>query len=267
MSDNELIFVTAFKDINRNNWQHYNLSNGRYIDYFYTLANNIKYKLIVYLEDDIKNIVIKNKSFGDNIIFEDLKKVNTFYNKFIDNDRKIITSEAYKNKIPDYRKHLPENLYSEYNLINHSKINFVSHTKKTYPNYLFYAWIDFGRMNETIDNVPKNIDISLIPTDKITYHCVNNPPLNRIPAYDMLKSNSVYFLGSSFIVPNNLVEMFESIWEKKLIEWQEINVSDDDQNLVLQLYFDNVELLHKIIHDKWYGMWNKLRKRNVELSF
>ena len=54
---------------------------------------------------------------------------------------------------------------------------------------------------------------------------------------------------------------------KKLIEWQEINVSDDDQNLVLQLHFDNVELLHKIIHDKWYGMWNKLRKRNVELSF
>jgi len=268
MDANEIIFVTAFKDINRTNWEHYNRSTESYINYFYTLANNIKYKLIVYLEDDIKNIVVKNKTFNENIIFEDLNNVNTFLNKYLENDKKIIESEIYKNKVPDYRKKSPEHLYSDYNLINHSKINFIRDTKEKNPNYLFYAWIDFGRMNESIDNIPIDINISLIPKNKITYHFVNNPPFNKIDEEEMLKSHAVYLLGSSFIVPNNLVEKFECLFENKIIEWQEKNITDDDQNLVLQLYFDNPELFYGIKNEKWYNMYSNLRNKtyNIVLS-
>lgn len=264
MTNQEIIFVTSFKNIGRENWNCYNLSNGRYIDYFYTLVNNIKYKLVVYLENDIKEIVIKNKTFSENIQFEDLNRVDTFYNKYIENDKIIITSDIYKNKIPDYRQKLPEHLYSEYNLINHSKINFVRHTKELYPNYLYYAWIDFGRMNESIENIPKNIDMSLLPTDKIVYHFIEDPPLQRIDENAMLCSNYVYMLGSSFIVPNKLVENFESIWEKKLIDWQNKYITDDDQNLVLQLYFDNPELFSKIKNEKWYNMYSNLIKYDIK---
>ena len=260
MYDKEIIFITAFKDINRTNWKHYDRSTSSYINYFYTLSDNIKYKLIVYLEKDVKDIIVKNKSFNENIIFEDLDNVNTFFNKFIENDKKIIQSEIYKNKIPDYRKNSPEHIYSEYNLINHSKINFLRDTKEKYPDYNFYAWIDFGRMNESIENIPKNIDISLIPKNKITYHFVNDPPLNRISEDEMLKSHAVYLLGSSFIVPNELVEYFENIFENKLSEWQEKYITDDDQNLVLQLYFDNPALFHGIKNKKWYNMYANLRK-------
>jgi len=159
MDSLDIIFTTAFKDINRENWNCYEMSTGRYIDYFYTLSDNIKYKLIVYLESDVKDIVTKNHSFNSNIVFEDLNSVNTFFDKFIEKDEIIINSDIYKSKIPDYREHLPEHLYSKYNLINHSKINFVKQTKELYSGYSFYAWIDFGRMNETIDNIPRNIDI------------------------------------------------------------------------------------------------------------
>lgn len=260
MDNQEIIFVTAFKDIGRDKWNCYQLSNGRYIDYFYTLVNNIKYKLVVYLENDIKEVVTKDKTFGENIIFKDLNTVDTFYNKYIENDKMIITSDDYKNKIPAYRANLPEHLYSEYNLINHSKINFVRNTKELYPNYLFYAWIDFGRMNESIDNIPKNIDIGLLPNDKIVYHFVEEPPLQRIDENEMLTSNYVYILGSSFIVPNKLVENFEYIWEKKLVDWQNKYVTDDDQSLVLQLYFDNQELFYKIKNNRWYNMYSNLVK-------
>lgn len=260
MSDKEIIFVTAFKDINRTNWKHYERSTNMYINYFYTLANNIKYKLIVYLEKDIQDIVVKNKNFNENIVFDDLSKVNTFLNKFIEIDVTIMESEIYKNKVPDYRKNSPENLYSDYNLINHSKINFLKDVKGKYPDYNFYAWIDFGRMNESIENVPVNIDISLIPNNKITYHFVNDPPLNRISEEEMLKSHAVYLLGSSYIVPNNLVEYFENLWESKLLEWQEKYITDDDQNLVLQLYFDNPQLFYGIKNEKWYNMYANLAK-------
>lgn len=262
MSNNEIIFVTAFKDINRDKWMTYNVSNGRYVDYFYDLAKTIKYKLVVYVENDIKEFIMNrfNKKFNDNIIFKELTSVNTFFDKFIQKDKIIINSDIYQNKIPDYRKKNPEHIYSEYNLINHSKINFVKHTKNLFPNYLFYAWIDFGRMNERLDNIPKNIDISLLPNNKITYHCVNEPPVDKIDENEMLKSHAVYFLGSSFIVPRDLIESFESLWENKIINWHERWITDDDQNLVLQLYYDTPYLFNKITYADWYGMYRKLIK-------
>jgi hypothetical protein len=174
-----------------------------------------------------------------------------------------MNSDIYKNKIPEYRNYLPEHLYSEYNLINHSKINFVNKTKELYPDYKYYAWIDFGRMNESIDNIPKNLDISLIPNNKITYHYVYDPPKERISEENMLRSNNVYLLGSSFIVPNHMVEMFEQIWKTKLIQWQKRYITDDDQNLVLQLYFDNPSMFYGIKNDKWYNMYKNLQFKQI----
>jgi hypothetical protein len=63
-------------------------------------------------------------------------------------------------------------------------------------------------MNESIDNIPKNLNISLIPKDKITYHFVNQPPRFRIPEEEMLKSHAVYLLGSSFIQIPYLLKYF-----------------------------------------------------------
>ena len=45
MTNNEIIFTTAYKDINRKNWDHYKATNEYYINYFNTLVDNIKYKL------------------------------------------------------------------------------------------------------------------------------------------------------------------------------------------------------------------------------
>jgi hypothetical protein len=261
--ENEIIFTTAFKEIDREKWKHYPVSTGRYIDYFIQLGKYIKYKLIVYLEEEIKDIILKKTSFNENIIFCELSKVNTFLNEFLEKDTEIMNSDIYKNKIPEYRNYLPEHLYSEYNLINHSKINFVNKTKELYPDYKYYAWIDFGRMNESIDNIPKNLDISLIPNNKITYHYVYDPPKERISEENMLLSNNVYLLGSSFIVPNHMVKMFERLWKKKLIQWQKQYITDDDQNLVLQLYFDNPSIFYGIKNGKWYNMYKNLQFNQI----
>jgi len=187
-----------------------------------------------------------------------MNNVNTFYKKYLEKDKSIIESEMYKNKIPAHRKNNPEHLYSEYNLINHSKINFINYTKNKYPDYKFYAWIDFGSMNYDVINVPKNINFNLVP-NKITYKCIKEIPKIIPDANEMLSSDDVYLLGSSFIIYKNLVQVFELIYEKKLTEWYENNISDDDQNLVLQIYKEIPELFHKIYHTEWFGMYHALR--------
>ena len=128
--------------------------------------------------------------------------------------------------------------------------------------YLYYSWIDFGIMNENIENIPNDIDISLL-NNKITYHCIKEPPNNRLTEIEMFNSNEVYFLGSAFIVFTNLVEKFEELWENKIIEWQEKNITDDDQNLILQLYYDYKDLFNKIENTEWFGIFKKLKKINI----
>jgi hypothetical protein len=255
----EIIFTTAFKDIHRSKWNHYQRTNADYYNDFYKLAENIHYKLIVYLEKGVKETM---KQF-DNILFVEINEVDTFYDKYLERDKEIIESESYKDKIPMHRKFNPEHVYAEYNLINNSKINFVKHTKMLFPNYEYYAWIDFGTFNRNIENIPKNINIKLLPS-KITYNCftwLDNA--TRPDPIDMLASDVIYFQGSTFIVHNEYVNLFHDLWEKKLVEFQEKNITDDDQNVVLQIYFDNPMLFNKVYTNNWYSLYKDTLNQKI----
>ena len=270
VNDNKenIIFVTAFKDIGRINWKKYSKSNDEYFNNFYNLAKNINYKLIVYVETYIKNELQEKYSFNNNIIFKDFNEVeDTFFNKYMRAEKIIMSSWIYQNKIPESRKFKnPEHVYSEYTLINHSKINFVSYTKKTNPNYLFYAWIDFGYSRDInmngkctpfIENIPANIKFSKLPK-KIIYHTLKPPPKNRVHPNQMLASEEVYLTGSSYIVDNSLVEKFEVMHEYKILKWQLNYIADDDQSLVLQIYFDNPDLFHLVQVEEYFALYRFL---------
>ena len=249
----DILFITAFKDINRHLWRHYGRTNEEYFECFMRLANSIKYTLIVYVDNYIKDELISKYSFASNIIFRDMTTVDTFLNKYVSTDKAIMNSEIYKNKIPVDRKLNPEHCFSEYNLINHSKINFVKDSQIHYPNYEYYSWIDFGYVKNN-DSIPRNINLSLIPK-KITYHCIRQPTY-RIDPNTMLRSHDIYITGSSFIVHSSLVCKFNELWENKIIEWQKINITDDDQSLILQIYYDNPELFNLIQNNSWFSLFN-----------
>lgn len=254
----DILFVTAFKDIGRGKWNSlYPRKNEEYFEYFLNLANNIEYTLIVYLDTNIKDELLnKNKyKFKKNILFLDSNSLDTFYDKYLFKDNIIMNSNEYKNKIPLERQNNPEHLYSAYNMVNHSKVNFIHNTKLLFPKYEYYSWIDFGYVREA-SNCPKNINIESL-SKKITYHCLEVPNLNnKISENDMLKCDTVFITGSSFIVHNEIVNKFHYIYEKKILEWHKKMVTDDDQNLVLQLYYDNPEIFELKLNNKWFSLYN-----------
>lgn len=197
---------------------------------------------------------IKDIKFNNNIIFRNLDHVDTFYNKYIEIDNQIIDSDEYKSKIPPHRKHNPEYCQYGYNLINHSKICFVKNTKKYYPNYKFYSWIDFGTFNESVDNIPKRLNLNLI-SEKITYSCLNKIPNKKIETDTMLKSDIIFFTGSTFIIYFEYVDTLYNLWNNKIIEWHKKNITDDDQNLVLQIYFDSPDLFDIKYSNHWFSLY------------
>lgn len=254
----KIIFVTAYKDIGRELWYSCSRTNNEYFEYFHNLTQNIEYKLAVFVEKEIEHELKIRYTFNDNIIFIDLNLVNTFLCQFLSSQKVIMNSEIYKNKIPDDRKLVPEHFCAEYNLINHSKINFVSYTKNIYPNYKFYSWIDFGFVRNNLENVPRNINISLLPEDKIVYQIYDKIDDRKDPNF-MLGCHTIFFIGSSNIIPNSLVERFEDLYRNKIIELEQHNIVDDDQALILQIYYDNPELFTIFQSKNWFSFYRHLQ--------
>lgn len=262
----DIIFVTAYKDINRGNWNYFRRTNQMYIDYFYNLAYNIKYKLVVYVEEDILKIITTNHFLNDNVIFKDLNTVDTFLKKHIERESEVMNSDLYKSRLHPVRKETcPENKYPEYNLINHSKVNFMKKTKDLFPNYKYYGWIDFGVVNSNIELIPRNLDLSILK-EKIYCHTYLPLPEDRFDEIEMLQSYDIYILGSGYIAHHSLVETFENLWEQKILDWQNKYISDDDQSLLLQLCYDHKDIIEVIHYDVWFGLYPYLFKDKTILE-
>jgi len=254
--DKDIIFITALRDIGRDKWGKYNRTFDQYLEYFLNLARHIEYNLVVYLSNEHKLIAEKYMS-KNNVIFLDLDQIkDTFYQRYLETDREIIKSEVYQNKIPDRRKNNPEHLYAEYNMVVHDKVNYIRNTKLLFPNYSFYSWIDFGYVRKPVCLI-ENINLSRIPK-KIVYQALTRPPTNKIDEDQMLKSYDIYIVGGAFIIHTDLVDKYAEIYERKIIEWQSRNITDDDQSLVLQLYYENQSLFHLIENKQWFSLFTEL---------
>lgn len=261
---NSIIFSTAFKDIGRNDWLFYKRSNEEYIKNFLFLAKNIRYKLVVYLDDNMFDIM-SEYSFNSNIMFIKMSEVDTFFNEFAESERNMINSNEYKLKLSSYRQNNPEHWCAEYNLINHSKINFVSHTKKIYPMYEYYGWIDFGCIMNNIDDIPKNINFKKLHK-KISYLALKELPAEKISANTMLKVDDIYLAGSQFITHNSLVEKQEQLYRDLLQSWKKEIICDDDQNAILQIYFNNKDLFELFYTSEWFSLFRNHLNSNIQIN-
>jgi hypothetical protein len=251
----DILFITAYKDIGRMRWKHLSRTNDEYFSKFVSITKQIQHTLIVFVEEDIHQQLKTKYTFSDNIIFCDFPKGELFYNNFLESQRQIIESREYQEKIPMERKTVPEHIYAEYNLINHSKINFVRQAKKLFSNYSFYSWIDFG-FGKVLEDLPIKIpNINRLPR-RIIYHSLTPIPETQISPNDMLSENRIFLIGSSYIIPNELVEIFENIYEKKIIELEKEKVVDDDQNIVYQIYMENKEIFALVGGGHWFSFYN-----------
>ena len=80
---NDILFITAFRDINRGNWNHIPRKTDNYCDSFYKFASKMKYNIIVFVNDEIKQFLLNKYQFGKHITFLNLDSIETFYHKYI----------------------------------------------------------------------------------------------------------------------------------------------------------------------------------------
>jgi hypothetical protein len=256
-----IIYTTAFKNIRRDLWETYSRSVNEYVQNFLRMCSVFPHHLVVYIEDDILqflNTIQIPFQIPQHIIFKNAKSVDTFYDRYVEREKEVMKDERYKNKIPQSRRSNPEHLPLGYNAVMHNKVNFLSSTCKTYPNFEHYGWIDFGYLKGFlgVNDLPLDINYSKLNADKITFGVMVNPPENRISPDDMLTEESIFFHGASFIVPKKLVFEYEKIYEKKVLELYDQFVSDDDQNIIYQIYYDHKDMFQYFKMSGWMKLYN-----------
>ena len=241
VSRKKILFVTAFKELGRERWAYWARRTDEYFVSFKNIVECLKHDLIVFIEDDLRDrvqAIVDAAAAADRVTVMDYRSVNSFLVKYLDHERAVMAAPAFRQLVA-HRRDCPETYIPEYTLVNHSKINFLSAAQTARPDYDFYAWTDFGgcRMEGDIMLIIPQLDVDKIP-DRIMYNAFAQPPSERPDETTLLRSGNVHMTGGGFIVPASRVKQFERAWELKLIDWQVRGIADDDQALVLQLFYD-----------------------------
>jgi hypothetical protein len=74
----------------------------------------------------------------------------------------------------------------------------------------------------------------------------------------MLKEHRIFFIGSSYIIPNEMINTFENIYKLKMLELEKDNIVDDDQNMLYQIYYDYPDMFYLINNSDWFSFYNLL---------
>jgi hypothetical protein len=225
-----VLCITAFKEINRGEWADKGVLHSRstedYLNWFVNLSK-LNITLICFCDEPIASEIRSRSSFKNIFPYDES---DTFF-KYINTETMIMNSPYYKRIVGS--SSLPEHSVPEYNIVNHSKVNFIRRAYEMNPGYSHYAWIDFGFQRSPPTETPVWRHTL---NDRINYAVHRYFSYDEIPdpesiCNDPEKGNIVQ--GSFFVVPNHLVKWYENAYEKALKYYYSRNLSDDDQSIVL----------------------------------
>jgi hypothetical protein len=257
-----IVLVTSFLDIGRGNWKDYSRNADTYIRSFLNYLD-YEYEMIIFIDERYHSEIVgyyneskyKNKTIipinkdwcNENL--DSWKKLNSYNN--------IMSSDYYKG-IVGHRitSGSPENISPEYNIINHSKIDFL---KYCIDNRLsesdFFCWTDFGYFNAILQNNNDYYPKSILSNKKFNYDKISFFLRNKIEEVDAdtiytLINSPEKFTGSFWGGNTKNINALHSLYHESLDEMMEQNIADDDQHVYLKCFLKNPGIFQLYLSNK-----------------
>lgn len=258
--EQEIVIVSAFLDIKREEWATFSRSTESYLSSFRSYLRYKAHKIIVFLDDKYAD-----QFSSDNLtvipINNEWMKTHIYAWQQLEKSTEIMQSYFYKS-ILQHRINLaiPENVYAEYNAINHSKIDFIAFCiyDKLIPPDSLICWSDFGYFYSILGNdqfiLSKlvGLDARKFDPDKITF-CLRNKIQTRDEdmMFTIMYAPEI-FTGSFFAGSSHNMLLLQKIYHVCLQELYDHHLSDDDQHIYLRCFLKNPSLFQLYIDEtKW----------------
>lgn len=233
--NSNITIVSAFFDINRENWKGFSRSNEKYFEYFKGWAK-LKNKLVVYVEsEDLRNRILE---FRASLGLADKTQV-VFINNCLEIDPVLLESirkAAHNNIHRKYRlfPNNPEVWNAEYDYIMLLKMWCVSDAVEKGLASDMVAWVDFG-YNHGGDVIDINSNFNFLWKydfpQKINLFLIQD--IDERPLFDIVMSMDTYIMGMVIVGVDHLWGNFWTLMRESMIELNNCGMIDDDQNIIL----------------------------------
>lgn len=249
------LYVTAFKDIGRGDWEYFTASTETYVDHFLRMTQ-VCPRIVCFVEPEMMR-VLKDK-VPETCMLLDYDAANTFF-KYEPIEKHIMASGKYK-KTLQHRLHHPEHCKPTYNLVNHNKVLFIQRALRLFPSSDFYAWVDFHYSRHL--DIQFNSFYGHLPIHQITIASFRNKSaLTEIKTCWQLAIESEDIIqGSTFFVPRAVVNILCYEYEQQVIANYKEGIADDDQNIHLAILFRRPELYNLVVSAEWGKMFSLIAK-------
>lgn len=258
-----LCLVTAFLDLNRDNWSVFKRSIHQYFNNFKPYLS-LNHEMIVFMDElhieELSKLCVDKENIKIIPINRKWMTENIYAYRQLQRETEIMNSPSFKNLV-QHRIHHPECCKPEYNIIQHSKIDFVAHViTNNLSKCEYYAWTDFGYFQNSF-RIPKtSLKLQAFDLDRINFQGIN--PITNTD-YDILftLTNAPERIGGFFYLGNksNLLK-YQELYHEVCREFHAMAIVDDDQHIMLQCVKKSTTLFKIWNLGGWHLVYNHFQK-------
>lgn len=257
----EIVIITSFFSINREQWKGFQRSDQQYFEYFKDWAC-MRNRLIVYLQNE--ELANEVRAYRESIGLGDRTSIVVIPD-FFDIDKELfeginsITSNS-KSKLFRIKQRNPEVWNAPYNYIMTMKPwcgqDAVERGLVSPDETL--AWMDFGFNHCEVTYLKESNFDFLWEYDfphKINFYSLK--PLDDRPIFDIVNTLDTYLMGSVFVGPASMWKQLWLIYRESMMELIHCGLVDDDQTLMLMCVRKQPDMFTVTLSD-----WNMVLYEN-----
>ena len=254
MKAKPLLWVTAYKDIGRSEWEY---TKRSFTDYIESFRRIVHLDPVVFADEPWATQI--REQTGHTRIFP-LNEADTFIPKHLDRQKEILEDSNFRKRIPEFIQYNPEFHYPEYGLVNCAKTCFIRRASELFPEYTHYSWIDFGFAKTPLETPPEITIEKLVSDDKILISSFRNfgfdqngdpvlgpygiPSDKAVERFDWgnpvkcLEQPPHLIQGNHFVVPKNLTHWLEKEMDRSIERYHQSGIVRADETLFLPIIYD-----------------------------
>lgn len=257
MTDLPLI-VTAFYDIGRSQWQHYQRSSDRYFDCFERLCL-LKNDIVVFSQPQFRERfeAIQRRKPNLSVVYDDIFERHA---TLLERIRRVQQDPVYRAGIVPIDS--PEYNSAEYVLVNTLKSDFCCQALAK-SGHEQVAWIDFGYLRKSRQLPRSRRWMSPWPKG---IHFFGLRSLDQpIDLLKTIQTNTVYIQGCHLVAHRNDWPLMRDGVHAALDELLARDWVDDDQTLLLMVALKHPDrvTVHSNVGDPRFGWFNLFRRFNA----